>query len=446
MPRPSKALIIGAAGAVGKRLCAALAARGTAVVASDRMEELPGTLKRAMGDLGTCVGGVDVCDAAALNALFEEHADEHTAVWNLAAPLSVETAMDPALAEAVTVGGMGKVLDAMANVGARRICFTDSIGSFGSAAPRSGATARWLHENPTQDPGSDYGRQKRGCRELMVQFAKEQRGDPRFAVLPGVLHSEPVWGNGTTEYALDALLVAPHQQTKHGLPTSDAYICPVDPDVCMPMVFVDDLMRGLVALQEADEEALKEPERGYCIPGLSFTAHELFAEIRKHHPGFGFRVELDENMNKFANLWPDSLSPAEPRRDLGYVPDAGLSVVVANVLAAHEERNKRTAAAFKDIDRDGTGEITRHEMEAHVRKYLVSGREEYSHTGQDGVAVFVDNLMQELDTNNDGKVSWYTFSEWNRVNSVESKIWERVHTVEDELRKQIRELGGVPRV
>jgi nucleoside-diphosphate-sugar epimerase len=43
---------------------------------------------------------------------------------------SVETAMDPKVAEAVTVGGMGNVLGAMREVGARRVCFTDSIGSF----------------------------------------------------------------------------------------------------------------------------------------------------------------------------------------------------------------------------------------------------------------------------------------------------------------------------
>ena len=43
-----------------------------------------------------------------------------------------ETALNPDLAEAVTVGGMGKVLDAMREVGARRICFTDSIGSYGA--------------------------------------------------------------------------------------------------------------------------------------------------------------------------------------------------------------------------------------------------------------------------------------------------------------------------
>ena len=45
-------------------------------------------------------------------------------------------------------------------------------------------------------------------------------------------------------------------------------------------------MRGLIALQEADESQLTEPEHGYCIPGLSFTPNELFTEIRKHYPGF----------------------------------------------------------------------------------------------------------------------------------------------------------------
>ena len=71
------------------------------------------------------------------------------------------------------------------------------------------------------------------------------------------------------------------------------------------MIFSSDLMKGLTALQEAEVKILNEPQSGYAIPGLSFTPNELFAEIRKHHPGFGFRVQLNSNMNKFANLWPD---------------------------------------------------------------------------------------------------------------------------------------------
>jgi threonine 3-dehydrogenase len=229
MSLSSKTLVIGAAGAVGKRLCAAAAAQGRHVIASDRMQHLPGSLKRCAS---VCVGNVDVTSEESVANLIRDHADADTTIWNLASPLSVETALNPEMAERVTIGGMQNVLSAMRLVGCRRICFTDSIGSFGATSPRRGVTAGWLVDNPTQDPGSDYGLQKRACRELMDEFAREHGGDSRFAILPGVLHSEPVWGNGTTEYALDALLAASR---------GEPFTCPVDPDVELPMVFSDDL-------------------------------------------------------------------------------------------------------------------------------------------------------------------------------------------------------------
>ena len=274
----SKALIVGAAGAVGKRLCAALSRSGTEVIAADRMQYMPSTVQHVASK---CIGGIDVRDRLALQKLFAEHADQKTTIWNLAAPLSVETAMKPELAEEVTIGGMKNVLEAMAEVGCRRICFTDSIGSYGGTSPRHGVSARWLIDNPNQDPGSDYGRQKRACRELLNEFATKHGGDPRVAVLPGVLHSEPVWGNGTTEYALDALLAASR---------GEPYSCPIDVNVTMPMVYIDDLMRGLLALQFAEEDELLEPQRIYNIPGLSFSAAELFDEIRHFKPDFEVSV------------------------------------------------------------------------------------------------------------------------------------------------------------
>jgi len=206
------------------------------------------------------------------------------------------------------------------------------------------------------------------------------------------------------------------------MPAGGAYVCPVDPNVRMPMIFVDDLMRGLIALQEGDEDSLHEPQRGYCIPGLSFTASELFAEIRQRHPGFGFRIELKEHMNTFANLWPDELSTGEPLRDLGYAPRVGLADMVEKVLMSHEDRNMRTALAFKEMDLDRSGKLERWEIERHIRKYLVRGREDYSRTGQNAVGAVVNKLMRELDPNFQGLVSWATFSEWNRRNTVEDFV------------------------
>lgn len=317
-------LIIGAAGAVGKRMVGALASRGERVIAVDKMAVMPDVVKsQAM----TSVTGVDVRDFGAIRKVFQRHRYVER-VWNLAAPLSVETALDPVVAERVTVNGMRNILWAMYENRVKTICFTDSIGSFGKTAPRENCTARWITENPLEDPGSDYGRQKRACRRLLTEFWNFG-GDPRFAVLPGVLHSEAHWGNGTTEYALNALLAAAK---------NEPFVCPIDPDVRLPMVYADDLMRGLLALQDADERVLKEPERGYCIPGLSFTANELFAEIRRHKPDFKVTVELNANMDKFAKTWPDTLSVREAKNDLGYKPQVTLEEMVWKVLWAHQKR------------------------------------------------------------------------------------------------------------
>jgi len=259
----------------------------------------------------------------------------------------------------------------------------------------------------------------------MASYCEDHGFDTRFAVLPGVLHTNAVWGNGTTEYALDALLKAPHQATRLGLPAEGAFECPIPFDVRMPMIFVDDLMRGLCALHEAPEEDLQEPERGYAIPGLSFSPTELFAEIRKHHPGFGYRLEIDDNMTKFASLWPDELSGKEALRDLGYWPEVGLSTMVAKVLHAHEDRNEHTAEAFRSIDADDwttRGELTREGLTSYIRKHLVMGREDYAETGQDLVPGLVDRLMSELDTNRDGLISWRTFSEWSRRTTVQKEV------------------------
>ena len=68
-----------------------------------------------------CVGGVDVTDAASVRQLFQEYGDETSTVWNLAAPLSVETALNPEGAEAVTIGGMTNVLGAMSEVKANGV-------------------------------------------------------------------------------------------------------------------------------------------------------------------------------------------------------------------------------------------------------------------------------------------------------------------------------------
>lgn len=51
---------------------------------------------------------------------------------------------------------MRTILAACKAHGVRKLCFSDSIGSFGHSSPREGATAAWLVAHPEQDPGSEY--------------------------------------------------------------------------------------------------------------------------------------------------------------------------------------------------------------------------------------------------------------------------------------------------
>jgi len=49
------------------------------------------------------------------------------------------------------------------------------------------------------------------------------------------------------------------------------YVCPIDKEMYLPMIYTTDLITGLMALQDANKTQLKAPEKGYTIAGFSFT-------------------------------------------------------------------------------------------------------------------------------------------------------------------------------
>ena len=327
---PPAVFIIGAAGAIGSQLTAHLLMKGIPVVAGLRRSKLPAYL--TSHPLLVTELGVDCQNAASIERVLANHPSIET-VWNLAAPLSVETSSDPALAYDVVVNGMDRLLKAMRKHNVPNICFSDSIGSYGASAPREGATARWLVENPTQDPGSDYGVQKRACRDLMQAFASEDSSrSSRFAVIPGVLHDDERWGAGTTEYALDAIKAAV---------AGTVYDSAVEIDVLLPMIMRDDLIDGLYRLTTASKEKLREVDGGYAIAGFSFTARSLFSEIAKVAPDFQYVADAQTLAESpaalFARLWPDSLSGKEAERDLGFkAKQSSVEKMVADIYNAHK--------------------------------------------------------------------------------------------------------------
>mmetsp|Transcript_22134 Transcript_22134/g.32231 ORF Transcript_22134/g.32231 Transcript_22134/m.32231 type:complete len:336 (+) Transcript_22134:92-1099(+) len=322
-------LVIGAAGSIGQNLISELIkTHGKhSVIAALHRSPLPDHLASDV----ICEFGFNIRDNQSIRAVFERHADSIDSVWNLAAPLSVDTAKDPSSAHDVTVGGMQRVLACMKEFNIKKLYFSDSIGSYGTSSPREGATAQWVMDNPDQNPGSDYGVQKRQCRELLHQYADREGFDTRFVIIPGVLHTQPVWGGGTTEYALDALAAAVR---------GEHYVCPVSPDVKLPMIHSSDLIEGMLKLMQSPPSKFPPNCRGTALAGFSFTPAELFEEIKKHYPDFSYSYDPESNPSiaNFSVTWPDSLCHWEAIDRIGFLASTDFPTTVKHIIEAHQER------------------------------------------------------------------------------------------------------------
>jgi UDP-glucose 4-epimerase len=74
--------------------------------------------------------GVDCTDENSISNIFDDN-PAILIVWNLAAPLLMETVSDPYRAHDVVVGGVDRIFKAMRTHSVEKIFFSDSIGSYG---------------------------------------------------------------------------------------------------------------------------------------------------------------------------------------------------------------------------------------------------------------------------------------------------------------------------
>jgi threonine 3-dehydrogenase len=334
---PEKILVIGGAGAIGRYLLKKLITHygndqnsSPQIIAALRRTSLSNDLSSSV----ICEYGFDLCDEDSIRSLFEKYHGQISSVWNLAAPLSIDTAKDPTVAYDITVNGMKRLLACMKEYEVKSLFFSDSIGSFGITSPRENCSTLWLAENPNQDPGSDYGVQKRFCRDLLHEYSINHNFDTRFVIIPGVLHLEPTWAGGTTEYALDAIKAA-----IDGKP----YVSPVSFDTKLPMIHVNDLVNGMVALMSAPVERFQGERalcRGVCLAGFSFTPQELFDVIRQEYPDFvaSYCPEVSPHVTRFSVTWPDSLDPTEAKEIIDFESVKSFEETIREIIRAHRSR------------------------------------------------------------------------------------------------------------
>jgi len=257
---------------------------------------------------------LDVMNADALGNLIKKH--NIGQIYHLAATLSAVGEQKPLMAWSLNMQGLLNVLEVASQQEIEKIFWPSSIGAFGSTTPANNTPQQTIME-----PDTVYGISKLAG-EGWCRWYRLNRGlDIRSLRYPGLIsHSAPP-GGGTTDYAIDIF---------HAALAGETYVCPLEPDTALPMMYMPDALRATLKLMEADLSKVKIPA-SYNLTAMSFTPAQLADEIRAHIPQFQIIYAPDYRQNIAAH-WPNSLDDSAARRDWGWRQEFNLSAMVADML------------------------------------------------------------------------------------------------------------------
>lgn len=292
-------LITGAGGQIGGDLVQTLRRRGHQVIATDVAVQ-PDRVPADSWHL------LDVTDRSGVIALFRQVRPER--VFHLAAVLSARGEEIPQTTYRVNELGTFHVLEACREAGVGQLVFTSSIAVFGPDTHTEAPTGDDAPRNPT----TMYGVNKASGELLGSYYHRRYGFDFRAVRFPGLI-SAAMPGGGTSDYALfmyvDAVRIG-------------AYEAFCRPDTVIPLMYMPDALRGLVALSEAPAERLSR--RVYNIAAFSPRADEIAASVARRVPSAKITFRPDARRQAILDSWPRVLDDVNARRDWGWAPEFDL--------------------------------------------------------------------------------------------------------------------------
>ena len=301
-------LVTGALGQIGMELLHALSEKFGAenIVATDIRDS------EELEKLGINFLKLDVLDFEKLENIIKEfNIDE---VYHLAAILSASGEKNPQLCWKINMDGLLNVLE-LSRKYKFRIFAPSSIAVFGSDV---GSLAL---QNSPLNPSTIYGVTK-VAGELMAEYYHSVHGvDIRGLRYPGLISWKVMPGGGTTDYAVEIF---------HKAVSSEKYVCFVEKDTRLPMMYMDDAIRATLQLMDAPSSDLTI-RGGYNLPSLNFTAEELYFKILKQIPGFECTFAPDHRQ-EYANSWPDETDGTLSEQDWGFKLEYDLDTMCAKMI------------------------------------------------------------------------------------------------------------------
>jgi nucleoside-diphosphate-sugar epimerase len=315
----TKILVTGATGQIGAELTMALREKygGESVVALGH-KRVPSEDLFKSGPFEF----LDVSDEDGLERVVKEY--DVDIIYHLAAILSVTGEQNPQLAWNLNMGSLFNVLEIARRHDLERVFWPSSLAVFGSTSPR-----RMTPQETVLIPTTMYGVTKVAGELLCNYYFLKFGVDVRSLRYPGIISSEVPPGGGTTDYAVAMFYEAIKQ--KH-------YTCFVRADTVLPMMYMPDCIKATIDLMLFDASKISRHD-GYNVAGMSFSAGELEAEIKKHIPDFTCAYEPDHRQ-KIADSWPMSIDDSVALRDWGWRPTCDLASMTRDMI---ERLSKRLA-------------------------------------------------------------------------------------------------------
>jgi nucleoside-diphosphate-sugar epimerase len=255
----------------------------------------------------------DVTDEATLERLIKTHSID--TIFHLVSLLSATGEQQPHKAWVVNMNSLKHVLD-LAVDHHLRVFWPSSIAAFGPTTPRVNTPQQTILE-----PTTMYGVTK-VAGELLCQYYFKKFGvDVRSVRYPGLISWKAEPGGGTTDYAVAIY----YEALKNG-----SYECFVKPETILPMMYMDDAVKGTIQLMLADPKKLTI-RTSYNLAAISFRADELAANIAKYLP-LSVTYAPDHRQN-IADSWPQSIDDSQARTDWGWQHAIDLDSMTRIMLA-----------------------------------------------------------------------------------------------------------------
>ncbi len=282
----SKILIVGSSGQIGTELVIELRKRHGAdnVIAADIKPPIDEVL------YGGPYEEINILEKNQIKDVVLKYNIEE--VYLLAALLSATAEKRIEQAWELNMEGLFNVLNLGKEKIIKKIFWPSSIAVFGPGTPHKNTP-----QNTIMDPTTVYGISKLAGERWCEYYYKNFDVDVRSIRYPGLISHKSSPGGGTTDYAVEIF----HHAVKH-----KNYVCFLDKNLALPMMYMDDAIRATIELMNADPNKITV-RSSYNVSGISLTPYEISEEIKKSIPEFEITYNLDFR-NKIAKSWPSQIN------------------------------------------------------------------------------------------------------------------------------------------